>query len=132
MACVNIRYFLQVTEIYYCRIRDIGGMEGWKLRVDDLKLTIIGWFRSPKIWVGNCWTEMKEPSFIFWTLWFGELEVQKYMNKKYYIIVKPYLFAHSNSISVIISWNISWQLIPYKKKDDHNSPTNNPTNNRTN
>ena len=45
MACVNIIYFLQVTEIYYCRIRDIGGMEGWKLRVDDLQLTIIGWFR---------------------------------------------------------------------------------------
>jgi hypothetical protein len=29
---------------------------------------------------------------------------------------KPYLFAHPNPINMIISWPISWQIIPYKKE----------------
>jgi hypothetical protein len=28
--------------------------------------------------------------------------------------LKPYLFAHPNPISAIISWITSWQIIPYK------------------
>ena len=34
------------------------------------------------------------------------------------LYVKPYLFAHPNQISAIISWitswTTSWQIIPYK------------------
>ena len=66
---------------------------------------------------------------------YNHVSIIAFLITKITFLLKPYLFAHPNPISAIISWTISWQTITiflFCMVLPTNSLTNDPTNNRIN